>query len=167
MDSYMLKVKAAMQATAVAQNLPKCFLDDLGVDLIDIERFRMMDSVWLLRSSGTDLFPVGVGANPDIVLRWLDDSHNQTVKAYRINPRPKAQSVVTPISFFEAEWMATFPPFLPIKDVLRRGITLGIWGDTPQNVDNWQDWCQFFKAAGNHLMCDFIEWRIKTRRAMA
>lgn len=70
--------------------------------------------VWLLRSHGTALFPVGVGHNPAWVTYWLDHDGNPAPLAFRIlgdRVEPIDHTKARRLAWYPASKAAPFPEF--------------------------------------------------------
>lgn len=157
-----------MCCLAKSFRLPISHETDLDRDLQILESFPGSQFIWLLRTSGTVLVPVGIGVDPQIVTYWLLTNHGQTVIPFLVDSEA---FTIEKLSFEEAERLIQQPPkrlstfqsreeiYETVESVLTFGLTKRIWGvfDSPDlPVDNWNQWHRYFQRSGNTVMLSFI-----------
>lgn len=169
----MLKLeslRASMIKLAEQHGLPQTGHDDIIDDMKELERYEGLHLVWLLRSGGSTLVPVGVGVNPIHVTHWLWGSHGERVVAFLIYSN---SGVIEKIDAEEAERLVMQMPcplsslqkpdrlVHQVNSTLNQGMKMGIWGsfetsDLQGEQGDWGAWQHFFSATGNRLMTSFI-----------
>lgn len=163
------KITEALASAAKSHKLPEFYKDDLDVDFNELPRYleRGLSVIWLLRSCGTVMVPVGVGADPVFITHWLWSNHGQDVVAFHVT-----KDGVEKIDYETAEQLISREPaqlstLLSAKEVreavdsvLDRGIELKIWGIFDnvkagqfQNLDEWQ---MYFANSSQRMMANFI-----------
>lgn len=183
MQHHLSTIRKAMAATAQANGLPEFYKNDLELDFDALEKFDGHNFVWLLRTCGTVLVPIGIGVDPVFVTHWLESNHGQQIRHFYIDTNPRANTIVRGITGEEAMLLARHAPKVLFGDdprehvwevnaVLDRGYRLGLWGTktpgTAESIGNWHDWQRHFESSGNRLMIDFMRKALRTvRRAAA
>jgi hypothetical protein len=81
------KAFSAMQLAAEKNNLPVVFKNDLEQDYRILQNHNT-DFIWLLRTGGTVLTPIGVGVEPVYITYWKYQNHGQRVIPYLVSYRP-------------------------------------------------------------------------------
>ena len=163
------KITSAMASVAESTKLPEFYKGDLDVDYKELPRYlsRGLSVIWLLRSHGTVMVPVGVGADPVYITHWLWSNHGQQVVAFHIT-----KDGVEKIDFDTAERLISREPEQlsallsgmevreTVASVLDRGVELRIWGifnnikaDQFQNLAEWQI---YFANSNHRMMANFI-----------
>lgn len=95
-----------MLSVAKQLNLPKLYKSDLEDDPRVLNAFEGCSFIWLLRTCGSTLIPLKVGADPCYVTNWLYGSHGQEVHAFLIDEK---HLTVEKINFEEAEKLILSP----------------------------------------------------------
>ncbi|EHH1074886.1 hypothetical protein J7I01_000463 [Vibrio parahaemolyticus] len=157
-----------------AEKLPLHFKSNLEIDGKELERFKSNPSgkfVWLLRPSGTQIVPAGLGVNPVHITYWIWSEQGPETKAFVVDINA---GTIEKITHEQAESLIMMPPckistlmskeevIEKVACVLREGVNSKIWGAfNPPSLDdyaqwNWIDWLTYFKSSGNHLMQSFL-----------
>src|SRR5699024_10437127 len=122
---------------AQSNGLPELYPDDLKADYRALESFQGHNFVWLLRSCGTVLLPIGIGVNPVFIDYWLESKHGQRIMHFFLDTDQRAKQIVRGITGEEASLLANQAPTMrrgvdiqtfaeDVNDVLKRGCHLGI-----------------------------------------
>lgn len=167
------KLHQKMLGVASMHHLPKSFESDLDDDLLILKAFEGKRFIWLLRTSGSTLVPLGMGADPAHITHWLFSNHGQRILAFLVD---SGHCTVEKLSFEQAEKLIHQPPLIisafvshedtinKVSQVLQNGISQGIWGvfGTPNiGVCEWEKWQSYFKSSGNTLMHSFMKKAIR------
>lgn len=159
--------------------LPVAYREDLKVDETLIKRFAPHRMIWLLRSYGTVLVPVGVGADPTFINYWISGrpQHGQVVKPYLIDPESGSIDPISDEKTIKLSLKA--PASLAGRDqrgvasetnrVLERGCELGLWGlfKTPRSIEEvggWSQWLAYFRQQNNEVMAAFMTKALRLRQ---
>ncbi len=70
------KFHEKMLGIAKKHRLPEYFKNDLNQDLQILNSFEDCRFIWLLRTAGSVLFPLEMGADPILVSHWLHSDHD-------------------------------------------------------------------------------------------
>ncbi|BFM18849.1 hypothetical protein R50073_50320 (plasmid) [Maricurvus nonylphenolicus] len=166
-----------MLSAAEQLNLPKQYKSDLDDDPRVLSAFEGCSFIWLLRTCGSTLIPLKVGADPCYVTNWLYGSHGQEVHAFLIDEK---HLTVEKINFEEAEKLILSPPeqitalmsfeavHSTVSSVLESGSERGVWGTfSSPTLDcaDWQKWEAYFRNSGNSLMQTFMHKALSRRAA--
>jgi len=158
-----------MLAESNSQQLPKSFKNDLELDKQEIYTNKSNLYIWCLRECGTQIFPVGIGAIPEIIefyaigsgkskdnKFYLIDIKKISMKEISANEVEKYSKQMPEISTNSLESTAK-----RIKEVLSNGVNLKLWGlfSYPVSVDQYSytEWLNEFKYLGNKPMEMFME----------
>lgn len=167
-----------MISVANSHKLPEYFKDDLEYDLCILNNYKGCRFIWLLRTSGTVLFPLEIGADPVHITHWLDANHDERKITFLVDPE---KNVIELISHELTEKLVFKKPteltsFLSRDDlekevcnVLDSGIEKGVWGVLKKpklKSDNWANCKDFYKNANNHLMSSYMDKAIHLRKRL-
>lgn len=159
----------AMALTADMTKLPEHFRDDLNVDYEKIPLYleRGLSVIWLLRTCGSVMVPVGVGADPVYITHWFRSKHGQDIVPFHVT-----KDGVKKIDFDTAEKLISREPtqlsaLLSAKDVvdtvdsvLETGVDLGLWGIFDKlksdQFSNLYEWKTYFSNVNHPMMANFI-----------
>ncbi len=168
MKNTIERITQQMTQASCSHKLPKAYTEDLEMDFNDLPKYleQGIDVIWILRSYGTVMVPMGIGADPSYVTSWLWRDHGQQIKTFHIS-----KEGVRPVSFEEAEsLMMRHPAQLSTLDsietireavdaVLRRGTEMRIWGIWDavrlEQFSGLVQWHRHFSNANNCVMADF------------
>ena len=165
----MNKIHQKMLCTAQVNQLPEIGSDKLEAELNILKMFGEGRYIWLLRTSGSTLIPVGVGVNPSYVNHWLYENHGQRVLTFLVDSK---QGTIEKITFAQTEKLAhTIPVDLSalqpaeeilsdVSSVLNVGIEHGVWGkfNSPGvAAEDWPYWLSYFQICKNEVMKQLIE----------
>lgn len=168
-----------MLGIAKSHHLPEINQTDLDDDLRILKAYQGRRLIWLLRTCGSTLVPIRVGADPIHITHWLFSNHGQRVFAFLIDTD---HGSVEKITFAQAEKLIQQPPleitaFMTPKEakealvrVLENGVTNGVWGvfTAPQiGLCDWEKWRNYFAASGNELMKSFMNKAIRRITALS
>jgi len=165
-------LKEQMLEVSAKHELPLYYKTDIEED------FRVMDSytgkpfLWLLRTHGTQILPIEIGADPCFITHWLEQD---SVVVFLVHP---VDGTISKITDAKALTLAHLPPpkFKPystpstivekVTGVLDYGLSKSVWGmfDSPQmptSPDHWQQWVGYFKTCGNEVMALYMEEAIR------
>ncbi|MBL4706310.1 MAG: hypothetical protein JKY54_17415 [Flavobacteriales bacterium] len=178
-DTMLENLHAQMLCIAESNHLPETNLTDLNDDLRILKSYKGKSFIWLLRSYGSTLVPIKVGADPAYIVHWLFSSHGQRIVAFLVNSE---DATVEKVTFEEAEKLIQQPPmviptFISQEDtidcvdrVLENGISSGVWGlfNSP-NIDirNWEKWLQYFASSRNEPMRLFMDKGLRRLNAFS
>ena len=164
-----------MLSVAKSLHLPELFQSDLEDDKRILELYKGSRFIWLLRTSGSTLVPLGFGADPYHITHWFHSPHGQKIVAFLVNTK---ELTIEKITFDQAEkfihahpveissMMSSEALFLNVEKVLTDGIAHGVWGvfEKPDiDTKNWAKWRRYFSDAGNTPMQLFMEKAISCR----
>ncbi|MGO3452453.1 MAG: hypothetical protein ACTIM4_14360 [Marinomonas sp.] len=172
MNHQLNQIKSAMAELSDTLQIPEIYKSDLDMDYASLERFKGVKKlIWLLRSCGTVLVPVGVGIDPVFVTHWLNNDHGQVVVPFVIDLET---ANIERISFDEAKKIITRPPLKiratmsrddiaqEVETLLDRGRDLRCWGGNIKNTfGNWLEWKKHFECCGNFVMSDLLNDAIR------
>lgn len=166
------QLKSAMLALTQERGLPEFYQSDVEMDVESLDRFNGHKLIWLLRTNGTVLVPIEVGAHTGYIDYWYQAPHGQKVEAYLVDT---SKGTIEAIDQATAQELNQRPPCdFPLSGVgdleaiagkvnavLERGCNLKLWGlfDTPTSVESiggWPEWRDYFSRTGNTVMLTFI-----------
>lgn len=162
-----------MLGIAKSHHLPELYANDLNDDLRILKVFEGCKFVWLLRTCGSTLVPVSVGADPAHVTHWLFSKHGQRVLAFVVD---SAVGTIEKIDFEQAEALIQQCPLSitsftssetilrDVNAILTNGVNKGVWGcfERPSiNVNDWISWSGYFRSSGNSVMLSLMDKAIK------
>lgn len=162
-----------MVQVANSYSLPELFRSDLDLDLPILESYEGYRMVWLLRTCGSTLVPIGIGADPVLITAWLDKGHGQVVVPFLVDTH---QRTIEKVSFQLAEKLMQEPPaqlstFLTqdclresVCKILQEGHDRGVWGTFQSPaiaVNDWKAWLNYFSNAHNVVMQSFMRQAIR------
>jgi hypothetical protein len=178
-ENIMYKIfHEKMISVANSHKLPEYFKDDLEYDLCILNNYKGCRFIWLLRTSGTVLFPLEIGADPVHITHWLDNNNDERKTAFLVDPE---KNVIELISFELTEKLIFKKPtelssFLSMKalekevcNILDNGIEKGVWGvfKKPKiKSDDWISCRNYYKNANNHLMSSYMDKAIHLRNSL-
>ena len=173
------KLHQQMLGIAKSHHLPKSYESDLDDDLRILKAYEGCRFIWLLRTCGSTLVPLGMGADPVYVTHWLFSNHGQKILAFLVN---SDHCTVEKLSFDQAEKLIQQPPFelstfmshedtiKRVSQVLQDGVAHGIWGvfGSPEiGIYDWEKWRNYFKSTGNMVMHSFMDKAIRRLVALS
>lgn len=159
----------AMALTADVTKLPVSYKEDLSVDYQRLPFYldRGLSVIWLLRSYGSVMVPVGVGADPTYITHWFRSNHGQDIVAFHVT-----KDGVKKIDFDTAEKIIEREPaqlssLLSAKQVrdkvgsvLETGVCLGLWGVfnkvKADQFSSLSEWKMYFSNSHHPMMANFI-----------
>lgn len=168
MKTIIERIQQQMKSASSSHKLPVAYKEDLDADFDALPKYLGLglECVWLLRSYGTVLVPIGLGVDPTFITYWLWDEHGQKVKAYHVS-----NEGVRPIRHEEAESLIMRAPAqLSVLDcmesirntvdsVLQRGTDMRIWGVfdavTLEQFKGLNKWHSYFVQSKNCVMAEF------------
>jgi len=167
-----------MISVANSHKLPEYFKDDLETDLLILNNFKGCRFIWLLRTSGTVLFPLEIGADPVHVTHWLGDNQDERKITFLVDPK---KNVIEIISHELTEKLIFKNPAeltsslsredleKEVRHIIDSGIEKGVWGvfKKPEiKSDNWTSCRNYYRNADNHLMSSFMDKAIHLRKRL-
>lgn len=167
MQNKIEKIIELMKAESAEQQLPKFFQGDLDIDFEHIRSGVSTRFVWLLRESGTQLGPIGVGYNPGMVMPHIEELRSSSTKFYVIDI---LNVTVTETKDSVISEMINRPPALmaegaediimKARETLSKGVQHKLWGlfEQPKSVDEYTlaGWLQYFTYHRNSPMEQFM-----------
>ncbi len=162
------KAFSAMQLAAEKNNLPVVFKNDLEQDYRILQNHNT-DFIWLLRTGGTVLTPIGVGVEPVYITYWKYQNHGQRVIPFLVN---KSAGYIEKIAMERAEklilqlpsqlntFMSSDAIVQKVQSVLEEGKKKKIWGTfvSPDiEISDWSEWLNFFILSDNELMKVYLQ----------
>ena len=175
----LIKLHLRMLGLAKTHHLPVAYKEDLDDDLRILKNFKGKCFVWLLRTNGSTLVPIGVGADPIHITHWLFSNHGQRILAFQVDSK---LGTIEKITFTQAEKLIQQLPleistlFSPkdttdgIAKVLEDGLSGGVWGVfSSPNIGSydWEKWRTYFATSGNDLMKSFMDKAIRLRSSFS
>lgn len=166
-----------MLSVAKQLNLPKIYVSDLDDDPRILSAFVGCSFIWLLRTGGSTLIPLKVGADPSYVTNWLYGTHGQEVHTFIIDAEHKS---IEKISYEDAEKHILCPPdqissltpfdtvHSTVSQVLEKGRERGVWGifEVPAiDCSDWKKWESYFTNSGNIVMQSFMHKALSRQAA--
>ena len=170
------KFHEKMLGIAKKHRLPEYFKNDLNQDLQILNCFEDCRFIWLLRTSGSVLFPLEMGADPVLVSHWLHSDHDQKKVAFLVDPKKdtieKISFEVTEKLIFKAPTeLSTFKSWQEIEQevsqVIDVGVNKGVWGifENPKiKSDDWEGCRSFYNNSNNRLMTSYMDKAIHLRK---
>ena len=146
---------------------------DLDDDLRILKEFNQCRFIWLLRTCGSTLVPIEIGADPIHITHWLFGSHGQSIHAFLVDTD---NSSVEKITFAKAEKLIQKSPLeinismtleetrKSVLQTLRNGVSKGVWGvfSSPRvQLNDWEKWRSYFSNSGNWLMKSLMDKAIR------
>jgi len=168
-DSFKIAIIDLMLKESQNQNLPKFYKEDLEIDKDQIMEGNSDQYIWCLREAGTQIFPVGIGAIPEIIEFYaVGGGISQSNKFYLIDMKKIS---IQEISANEVERYSRKVPDLNsntiesvienINEVLSNGVNLKLWGvfsyPVSVNQHTYSEWLNEFKYLKNKPMQMFME----------
>jgi len=159
----------AMMEESNKNQLPQYYKGDLEIDKDFILNAIAARYIWCLRECGTQLMPIGIGADPYPIEHYAtgtgSSKHN---KFYLINLQNETIVSITPE---KATKMAHEQPELNISgqegihkrimEVLKKGVDNQLWGlfhhPKSENQYNFNQWLTFFRSLENEPMIKFMK----------
>jgi hypothetical protein len=153
-----------MLSVAKSHGLPEHFKEDLTQDLHILNKYKDCEFVWLLRTSGSALLPLMVGADPYHISHWLHSDHDDKKELFFVHPK---KDLIKHITVKHSEKLICVPPsklssFMTLTDlhnevcqVIKNGLNKGVWGifEEPKiKSDDWSLCKNYYSSTGNHLM---------------
>jgi hypothetical protein len=172
------KFHKRMLGIAKSHRLPEHFKDDLDQDLQILTSFDKCRFIWLLRTSGTVLFPLEMGADPIIVSHWLHSDHDQKKVAFFVDPKKDAIEMISfeiteKLIFKAPTELSTYKSWQEIEQevchVINSGINKGVWGifENPKiKSDDWEGCRSFYNNSNNRLMTSYMDKAIHLRKKL-
>lgn len=166
--SNQAKTIKAMLAEAATQQLPKLYRSDLDLDVERISSGIANRYVWILRECGTQLAPLGIGAQPAFITSYT--SGICWAEGHRFYVIDVNECSVTPTTPEELDRLIMMPPAINesdfegvvrrIHDALSYGVEHRIWGlwSNPQSVEERtaEQWLAYFRKHDNQPMATFM-----------
>lgn len=168
MKTIIERIVQQMKSASCSHNLPVAYKEDLDADFDALPKYlgQGLEVVWLLRSYGTVMVPMGVGADPGYITNWLWGDHGQQVKAFHVS-----NEGVRLISHEEAESLIMRAPAQlssldciesirnTVDSVLQRGTDMRIWGIWDavrlEQFQGLSKWHSYFAQTKNCVMAEF------------
>ena len=164
------KLVAQMLRISEAINLPKHYHNDLSIDVATILNSEATQFVWLLRTHGSCILPVGQGAHPIHITYYLSGTgRDSSSKCYLIDC---TTCTVQEISIAKAILLSNYPPEIGnsrcletirfrVNAILNEGCNRALWGvfSPPQSAEqfNWEGWLSYFAEQKNQPMTEFMQ----------
>lgn len=162
------KTIKAMLKESATQQLPKFYQSDLELDFERIRSGVANRFVWILRECGTQLAPIGVGAQPAFITSYTKGSC--WAKGHRFYIVDVLDCTVTQTTAENLDKLILTPPAIHagtfegvverIHDVLSHGVDHRIWGlwEAPQSVQERtaEQWLTYFRQYKNEPMETFM-----------
>lgn len=164
-----------MLAVAKSHGLPEYFKDDLNQDLQILNGFEDCTFIWLLRTSGSVLFPLEMGADPIVVSHWLHSDHDQKKVSFFVDPKKDAIEMISfdlteKLIYKVPTELSSFKSWQDIEQEVSRvidvGINKGVWGifEKPKIKSNdWEGCRTFYSNTNNRLMASYMDKAIHLR----
>ncbi|USD58872.1 hypothetical protein J4N45_10055 [Vibrio sp. SCSIO 43140] len=155
-----------LKAKAEPYGLPIASVDEIEIDAKSINRLRKenhsLQFIWVIKSCGSVLFPIGKGINPHFVTFAFDSAHQCFhIKGTEVNPIDDAQA---------ADLASQFP--FPVQSILTQeslitkvttlleqaSIHSHVLADCPLSSDApWTQWQRWFEDTNHPVMAAFME----------
>jgi len=167
------KLHSKMLGLASVHHLPEINQSDLEDDLRILEVFNKCRFIWLLRTCGSTLVPIEIGADPIHITHWLFGGHGQSIHVFLVDTD---NGSVEKITFAQAEKLIQKPPLeintsmsleetkKCVSQTLRDGVSKGVWGvfNAPKiQLNDWERWRSYFSNSGNWLMKSLMDKAIR------
>ena len=172
------KFHEKMLGIAKSHGLPEYFKDDLNYDLKILNGFEDCRFIWLLRTSGSVLFPLEIGADPILISHWLHNDHDQKKLAFLVDPKKDAIELISfdlteKLIFKAPTELSTFKSWQEIvqevSQVIDTGVNKGVWGifESPKIKSNdWEGCRTFYSNTNNRLMTSYMDKAIHLRKTL-
>lgn len=185
----LLNLIASMKGVCLKRSLPESHQADIGIDISLIREWRHELTpryptrfIWVLRSCGTVIMPIGVGFDPGTIEYWFDMADSgttrQAMETYLIDG-----DGVKAISKSKARKLAHIAPkdgldSFDIKELelqvcwfIGAGLERGNWGmlgipSRLKQITDWSEWRLFFQERGNTVMEDYMKAAIAKREQL-
>jgi len=157
-------------SVVTARNLPVSNKESIHKDFLDITSHLGRRFILILRSYGTELFPIGMGRDPVFVTHWIEPSstHGQRVECFLID---SSTNNIEKITFEMAEKLAFELPSCDfnsiasvvstVRSVLNEGKDANLWSSpflpAPNfTQDEWPEWLEYFTHSKNTVMQSYM-----------
>lgn len=167
-------IKKQMNKITAETNLPLHYKGDVEIDMAMLNDWKGHKLVWLLRTHGTALVPMCVGATPVHITYWLTQENSKDVRAFIIHTQ---RGVIEEVTHKQAQDSIALAPHISglsrkediekrVESVINSGCEKGLWGmfDAPMSMNKiggMQEWLTYFRDHKNQPMVDFMKKAIK------
>lgn len=158
-----------MESESIKQSMPMYYRSDLDIDYSVLRNGVSNQYVWVLRESGTQLGPVGIGYDPVWITSHTSGAYSmRSSKFYVIDV---ANVSIMEVTGAKADALISKEPSIMLscdaegivksaRSVLEYGIVNRVWGlfEQPNAVDQYTltEWESYFKTYDNKPMITFM-----------
>lgn len=168
-NSNIESIICLMESESNKQAMPRHYRSDLDVDFSVIRNGLSNQYVWVLRESGTQLGPVGVGYDPVWITSHTSGAYSMRSSKFYVIDVAKAS--IKEVTGEQADALISKEPSIMLscdtegivksaRSVLEYGIENRIWGlfEKPNAVDQYTltEWESYFNKYDNKPMIKFM-----------